>query len=229
MATSNPGKLYVQKFLLWLRHIRKRADYIARPKVWLVAGLIGVFVGYGMVGFAIGISWLTEFAYGVTPDKLASGAGNLDRFRVWMVPVIGGCLVGALLYFAKRMTWLPEAKCQGVAEVIEARAGPPGHISFRGGMTNTLVSIVALGTGAAAGREGPAVLLSGTIATVFSEKLGLSGKDARTMLGCGAAAAVAASFNAPIAGILFALEVVLGNLRFVQFSARWRWPVQLAR
>ncbi len=223
MSTSNPGKLYVQKFLLWMRHVRKRADYVARPKVWILSAILGVVVGYGMVGFARGIHFLTEVFYGVGPQTLASGARGLDPARSWIAPVIGGLLVGALLYLGKRMKWLPEAKCQGVAEVIEARAGPPGHISFRGGMTNTVVAAVALGSGASAGREGPAVLFSGTMATVMSEKFKVSGTDARTLIGCAAAAAVAASFNAPIAGVLFALEVVLGNYALSIFG-----PVALA-
>jgi len=77
---------------------------------------------------------------------------------------------------------------------------------------------VSLGAGASAGREGPAAHLGATIASALDRYFGLSAKHRRTLLGCGAAAAVAASFNAPIAGVLFALEVILGNYALSVFG-----------
>lgn len=212
-----------ERLKLWLRHMRKRAPYVVNYRVWLAAAIIGILTGFAVAQFENGIRWITTFAYGNGPQSLASGARDLNPLRAWMVPVIGGILVGLMLYLAKRLKWLPEAKCQGVAEVIEARAGPPGHVSFRAGVVNTVVTATALGTGASAGREGPAVLLGGTFATAISNLTKLTGKDARTLLGCGAAAAVAASFDAPIAGVLFALEVILGNYALSVFG-----PVALA-
>ncbi len=196
---------------LWLRHAQKRASDIANYKVWILAALIGLITAHGMIVFTGAIEYITRFAYGEGTRMLASGARDLDAGRIWLAPVIGGIIVGLLLYVARRLNWLPDTRCQGVADVIEARAGPTGHVSFRAGMANTAIASLALGSGASAGREGPAVLLGGAISTALSDRWGLSGKDARTLLGCGAAAAVAASFDAPIAGVLFALEVILGN------------------
>lgn len=206
------------QLLLWLRHARRRAFLLVNYKVWILSAVIGVVVGYLVIGFSLAIDGMSAFAYGEGRLAMASGIRNLNPARAWIVPVLGGVLVGTLLYLAKRLKWLPEAKCQGVAEVIEARAGPPGHVSFRAGVVNTFVAITALGSGASAGREGPAVLLGGAISTALAERFGLSGKDARILLGCGAAAAVAASFNAPIAGMLFALEVILGNYALSVFG-----------
>ncbi|GGC96572.1 chloride channel protein [Aquisalinus flavus] len=206
------------RLLLWLRHARQRAYQLANYKVWILSALIGVVVGYGVIGFSLAIDWMSALSYGEGRIAMASGIRDLNPARAWIVPVVGGVAVGALLYIAKQLKWLPEVKFQGVAEVIEARAGPPGHVSFRAGMVNTAAAVVALGSGASAGREGPAVLLGGAISTAMSERWGLSGKDARTLLGCGAAAAVAASFNAPIAGMLFALEVILGNYALSVFG-----------
>ncbi|MGV6801126.1 MAG: chloride channel protein [bacterium] len=211
------------RFLLWLRHIRKRAAYSADYRVWISAAFIGIFTALGVTLFVKAITLLTTISFGNGPEALASGVRDLTPLRAWMVPVTGGVLVSLLLYIARKYKWLPDSRCQGVAEIIEARAGPPGHVSFRTGVTNTLVSIIALGSGASAGREGPVVLMGGSIANGLSSRLGISGKDARTLLGCGAAAAVAASFNAPIAGVLFALEVVLGNYALSIFG-----PVALA-
>lgn len=206
------------RLLLWLRHARRRLYHLANYRVWILSAAIGVVVGYGVIGFSLAIDWATTLAYGEDRLALASGIRDLNPARTWVVPVIGGIVVGGLLYTAKRLKWLPEPKFQGVAEVIEARAGPPGHVSFRAGCVNTVAAIIALGSGASSGREGPAVLLGGAISTAMSERWGLSGKDARTLLGCGAAAAVAASFNAPIAGLLFALEVILGNYALSVFG-----------
>ncbi|WP_306250540.1 chloride channel protein [Parvularcula sp. IMCC14364] len=208
---------------LWLRHSLQRGANIANYKVWILAVVIGLITAHGVMAFTQGIEWLTRLAYGEGTRMIASSARELDPGRIWLAPVIGGVLVGVLLYLARRLKWLPDTKCQGVAEVIEARAGPPGHVSFRAGMANTLIATLALGSGASAGREGPAVLFGGAISTALSERWKISGKDARTLLGCGAAAAVAASFNAPIAGVLFALEVVLGNYALSIFG-----PVALA-
>ena len=208
---------------LWIRHSIRRAQNVANYRVWLLAALIGLVVAYGVIGFSAVIEFITRLSYGEGTRMIASGARDLDPARVWMAPVLGGALVGILLFFARQFKWLPDAQCQGVAEVIEARAGPPGHVSFRAGVVNTIVTALALGSGSSSGREGPAVFMSGAISTAFSERWGLTGKEARVLLGCGAAAAVTASFNAPIAGALFALEVVLGNYALSIFG-----PVVLA-
>ncbi len=203
---------------LWLRHVRKRSRGITNPRLWIAAALIGLVVGYGVVGFIWGIDFLTQIFFGTSQDAMATGLRDSSALRTFLAPVIGSILVALLIAFGRRMEFLPRARCMGVAEVIEARAGPPGHLSFRGGLLNTVITALTLGSGASAGREGPAVLMGGAVATAFHEKLGLRGKYARTLIGCGAAAAVAASFNAPIAGVLFALEVILGNYALSVFG-----------
>jgi chloride channel protein, CIC family len=206
------------RFQLWLRHVRKRSRGITNPRLWFAAAMIGLVVGYGVVGFIWGIELITQIFFGTSQDAMATGIRDSSAMRTFLAPVIGSILVALLIAFGRRMQFLPRARCMGVAEVIEARAGPPGHLSFRGGLLNTVITALTLGSGASAGREGPAVLMGGAFATAFHEKLGLRGKYARTLIGCGAAAAVAASFNAPIAGVLFALEVILGNYALSVFG-----------
>ena len=211
------------RIITWLRNSRDRATAIASIKVWLLAFTLGVFTCYGVIAFTIFIEWLATTAYGEGTNQLARGARGLDPWRAFAVPMAGGVVVGAMLWLARRTRVLPEMSCQGVAEVIEARASPPGQISLRGGLINTLITATALGTGASAGREGPLVLLGGAFSTFCARHFTISAKDARTLLGCSAAAAVAAAFNAPIAGVLFALEVVLSNYALSVFG-----PVTLA-
>jgi CIC family chloride channel protein len=105
-----------------------------------------------------------------------------------------------------------------VADVIEANALRGGRMSVGAGLAAALVSAVSLGFGASAGREGPAVHLGATFGGWIAEKLHMTRAMSRTLLGCGVAAAVAASFNAPIAGALFANEVVVGHYALRAFA-----------
>ena len=202
----------------WLKNTAARAEALSDLKVWGLAILTGIVTGYGVLAFSIAIEWITQFAYGTPSETLAEGARELEPFRAFIVPALGGVIVGLGLYIKRRIGLINDVRMQGVAEVIEARARPPGAISLRGGQINTGLAAVALGSGASAGREGPAVLLGGAISVFFSKTFNLSSKDSRTLLGCAAAAAVSAAFNAPIAGVLFALEVVLSNYALSIFA-----------
>jgi CIC family chloride channel protein len=202
----------------WLASSAERASALTDLKVWMLAIITGVLTAYGVIGFTLAIEWMTEAAYGEPTSTLAEGVKALNPRRVFVVPVIGGALVGLLLWVSKRWGILPDIRCQGVAEVIEARARPPGAISLKTGLMNTAVCALALGSGSSAGREGPAVLLGGAFSVALSKRFGLSAKDSRTLLGCAAAAAVSTAFNAPIAGVLFALEVVLSNYALSIFA-----------
>lgn len=192
-------------------------------RLWLFAILIGGAVGYAVIGFRWIIDAVSMLAFGETEETIASGAESLGFWRAWMAPVIGGLIVSGLLLLADRFNWLKNGRGQGVSDVIEARAVTGGRISLRAGIAASLVSAISLGSGGSAGREGPAVHLGATIASFLDRYFGFSVHDRRTLLGCGAAAAVATSFNAPIAGVLFALEVVLGNYALSVFG-----PIALA-
>ncbi len=194
----------------WLiRRIRYHADHPLW--LWLTAAFIGTIAGFATLGFRAAILRVQKFFYGSAQEKLASTAADLPWAQVWLAPVIGGFVVGALLFLAKRTDALSEVRVHSVAEVIEARAVGKGNISFWPAVYSALISAVSLGSGASAGREGPAVHLGGALASIVSRTLNLGARNARTLLACGVAGAVAASFNAPLAGLLFALEVVLGH------------------
>jgi len=126
------------------------------------------------------------------------------------LPAIGGALVGPLVYFFAR-----EAKGHGVPEVIEAVALNGGKIRPRLVVVKAIASAITLGTGGSAGREGPIVQIGSSLGSSVAQLLGLDRRDRKLLLGCGAAAGIAATFNAPMAGILFAVEVILryANIR----------------
>ncbi|MCG8442595.1 MAG: chloride channel protein, partial [Caulobacterales bacterium] len=181
--------------------------------IWGWALLIGVAVGHATVAFRLTINLVHDIGYGGSEETLLSAARALPPLATLAVPVLGGMVVAGLLWLGEKIKHLPETRALGVADVIEARAvhagrmrAPPGS-----GVYSALVSAVSIGSGSSTGREGPAVHLGSLIASRVAVAVRLPAREARTLLACGAAAAVAASFNAPIAGTLFALEVVLGH------------------
>ena len=208
----------IARLLISLRRFQRRAFRWETARLWLFAAIIGAAASYGVIGFRLLIDVFSIVAFGETEEAVASGAGSLSFWRAWAAPVMAGVVVSILLFFADRYRWLPDGRGQGVAEVIEARALRDGRVSFRAGVAAALVSAVSIGGGASAGREGPAVHIGATIASAIDRFIGFTAKDRRTLLGCGAAAAVAASFNAPIAGVIFALEVILGNYALSVFG-----------
>ncbi|MDH3335529.1 MAG: chloride channel protein, partial [Rhodospirillaceae bacterium] len=127
--------------------------------------------------------------------------------------VVGGLVVGVLVRIG-----LPENRPHGVADVIEASALKGGRMSLSDGLRAAIVNAISIGSGASVGREGPAVHLGAALAANIAKRLNLRRSVSRTLLGCGVAAAVAGSFNAPIAGALFANEVVIGHYALKAFA-----------
>ena len=208
----------VAKFLLFLRHFRRQKMRLRTGLLWILAILTGVAAAYGVILFRMAIDAVSMIAFGETEEMVASGAASLNFFRAWMAPIVGGFVVACLLYLTQKNGWLTDARTHGVPEVIEARAVREATITARSGLASAVISAISIGSGASAGREGPAVHIGATIASIIERHFNFSAKDARTLLGCGAAAAVSASFNAPLAGVLFALEVVLGNYALSVFG-----------
>ena len=208
----------VARILIFLRKMRRRAGKYDVLRVWLFAVMIGIAVAYAVILFRGAIDFVSTIAFGATEAGVVSGAEKLDFFRAWAAPIIGGVVVAAMLYCSDRFKWLGQGRAQGIADVIEARAVGAGRVSLRAGLAAAAVSAVSLGSGASAGREGPAVHLGATIASFLDRHMGFTAKQRRALLGCGAAAAVSASFNAPIAGVLFALEVIMGNYALSVFG-----------
>ena len=179
----------------------------------LLALLVGIAAGYGALGFRGLISAWGLIAFGTTEENLIAGIVHLDWWHMLTAPIVGGVLVSLLLRFA-----LLAPRPQSVSEVIEAAALRDGRMSFRTGLANAVLNATALGFGSSVGREGPVVHLGAAIASGLSQSLHLSPAMMRTLVGCGVASAVAASFNAPIAGVLFALEVVVGHYALHAFA-----------
>ncbi len=172
----------------------------------LLAALIGIAVAYAAILFRLGVGLVQSGALGFSSERVYTLAAELPWWRLLLAPALGGLAIGLFLEFL-----MPGKRPQGVAEVIEAGALRGGRLPLKDGLAAAVVSAASLGVGASAGREGPIVHLGAALASAAAARFGLSPSLSLTILGCGVAAGVAASFNAPIAGVFFALEVVIGH------------------
>ncbi|TVQ54455.1 MAG: chloride channel protein [Rhodobacteraceae bacterium] len=171
---------------------------------WLIAVIVGVIAGYAAVLFRLGIILLQTTLYGADDTTIHSQAAALNPFIVFIIPVLGGLAVGWVM-----QRFGESARPLSISDVISAAALRDARVDRRKGAASALASLITLSSGGSTGREGPIVHVGAVIASWACERLRLHGVGARDLLGCAVAAAVSASFNAPLAGAVFALEVVL--------------------
>jgi CIC family chloride channel protein len=185
-----------------------------QAQFWVIALIIGIAAGFAALFFRLGIERLQAFLYG-TDDvaHLHSFAETLPWFLILVLPAAGGLIVGFILNWTTN-----DGRVRSVADVIEGAAMWEGRVEKRAGLGSALASFITLSAGGSSGREGPVVHLAAVMATWVSVRIEASGVTAREILGCAVAAAVSASFNAPIAGALFALEVVLRHFAVHAFA-----------
>ena len=176
------------------------------PQLWIISVIIGFCVSIAAIIFRELILFTQFLWLGVNTETVASAAREIHWLWILLTPAAGGLLVGWLLNNV-----MPSRRTSGVADVIEAKAYGGRNIEMKTGLSSAFVSALSLGFGASAGREGPMVHLGATLSTSITEFFKLPDWGRRTLLACGVASAVSASFNAPIAGVLFAHEVVLGH------------------
>jgi CIC family chloride channel protein len=181
---------------------------------WFIALMIGIAAGCAAVLFRAGISILQQSLYGVEDITLLhSFADSLPWYWVLLIPMAGGVTVGIILHH-----FTPDGRVRSVADVIEGAALNEGRVEKKAGIASALSSMITLGTGGSTGREGPVVHIAAMISSWVSNVIRADGITGRDLLGCAVAAAVSASFNAPIAGALFALEVILRHFAVHAFA-----------
>jgi len=194
------------------RYLAKLLDHLA-PREGLIllvmAVVVGVATGFAAVFFIRLIAFIQIIFY--------SGAENLlpalGRGWIILIPVIGGLLVGPII--AK---FAVEAKGHGVPEVMQALILRGGRIRPRVALAKIVASALCIGTGGSAGREGPIVQVGSALGSSVGQWLHLSDDRIKNLVACGAAAGIAATFNAPIAGVVFAIEVLLSELQVAVFG-----------
>ncbi|MBE0528431.1 MAG: chloride channel protein, partial [Thermoleophilia bacterium] len=175
----------------------------------IISLIIGLSTGVGAVLFRYLIKGVEWVGYTWFPATFP----GVGKFYVMIIPAIGGLIVGPLIYFFAR-----EAKGHGVPEVMEAVALRGGKIRPIVAIVKSLASSISIGSGGSVGREGPIVQIGSAIGSTIGQKLNLSEDRIRILVACGAAGGIAATFNAPIAGVIFALEIILGEFGVRHFS-----------
>jgi CIC family chloride channel protein len=138
---------------------------------------------------------------------------DLPDWRRLLEPALGAAIVGPLVHHFAR-----EAKGDGVPEVMESLIARGGIIRPRVAAIKTLASALTLGSGGSAGREAPIVQIGAALGSTLGQLLRLPTRQMRTLVACGSAAGIAAIFNAPIAGALFAVEVILADFAAAQLA-----------
>jgi CIC family chloride channel protein len=178
----------------------------------LAAVVIGLLGGLGAVLFRLVIQACQALFFRTGSYNLEYVLG-LPWYWKLAAPAAGALIVGPIVYYFAR-----ETKGHGVPEVMEAVAIRRGIIRPRVMFAKVLTSAVCIGSGGSAGREGPIVQIGSSLGSSLGQLLKVGDKRLRTMVACGTAAGIAGTFKAPIAGAIFAMEVILSDFAIAEFS-----------
>ncbi|XCN72554.1 MAG: chloride channel protein [Candidatus Electrothrix aestuarii] len=178
----------------------------------IVAVIIGLLGGFGAIFFRFAIRFFEAVFFGSWEYSL-DYALQLPWYVKLLAPAAGGLIVGPIVFYFAR-----EARGHGVPEVMESIVLRGGAIRPRVMIAKVFASAVSIGSGGSVGREGPIVQIGSAIGSSLGQALKVTGSRLRTFVACGTAAGIAATFNAPIAGALFAMEVILSDFGISQFS-----------
>ncbi|MEM6847308.1 MAG: chloride channel protein [Pseudomonadota bacterium] len=173
-------------------------------ELYCLALLVGSAVGLAAVAFRMAINGVQWLWLGTVSERIVGAVTQQPWYLVLAAPICGGIVVGLFNQFV-----LAGKRPGGVADVIEASARDGQGLGRVTGFWSAVSTAISLGSGASAGREGPVIHLGATLAAAFTRLTTLPPNCGRIILACGVASAISASFNAPIAGVLFAHEVIL--------------------
>lgn len=171
----------------------------------LLAGILGATIGLGVAAVHECMQWMHQANFGLPKNRLLSEGFGLVWWRVLVFPAIGGLAVGIALILIRR--WRPRE----IVDAIEANALYGGKMSLTDSANLTLLTVLSGGFGASVGLEAAYTQLGAGVASKLGQFLRLRRSDLRMVVGCGAAAAIGAAFNAPLAGAFYTFELVIGS------------------
>lgn len=177
-------------------------------RLLLIASMIGMGTGLASIAFKVLIDFIYRLFFIQSSRVLQSLLGD---YHLILLPALGGLLVGGIVFFLAR-----EKGGYGVSEVMVA-VDQDGIMRHRTVWAQTLASAITIGSGGSAGLHGPIVHIGSSIGSVIGQSFKVAPDVLRTLLACGAAGGISATFNAPIGGVLFAQEVILGKFRSSNF------------
>jgi chloride channel protein, CIC family len=171
----------------------------------VLAALIGTIGGLVVLAMSVAVAGLHALLFNISIRERLSSQTSIETLRALLVPSLGGLLLGvAFLWLAR---WRPAREI----DPIEANALHGGRMSFRGSVVVALQTVWSSGVGASVGLEAGYTQLSSGLAASLGRGFHLRRADQRIMVGCGAAAAIAGAFGAPLAGAFYAFELVIGG------------------
>jgi CIC family chloride channel protein len=178
----------------------------------LLGGVVGVLGGLVNLLFYTLTDFFKELVLRHRGDWTEI-AGSLAWWQCLLTPAVGGLAAGLVLYWALRTVGLP-----GASNLLEVVVVGDGRLRFRTGILKALSSLLTISSGGSIGREGPIIHFSATLASKFGQGAGWPPYRLRLLVACGAAAGLAAAYNAPLAGAVFAAQIVLGNFSMHLFA-----------
>ncbi|MBN1273972.1 MAG: chloride channel protein [Candidatus Aminicenantes bacterium] len=188
-----------------------KSEFSGHIGLILLSVVVGFLAGLASIAFKYMIQYFQELFW-ATPSIIGSAAAQ-PWYRTLLLPAAGGLLISPLIYYGAR-----EAKGHGVPEIMESLIFRGGKIPTKVAVVKALASSICISSGGSVGREGPIVQISSTIASAAGRLFHVKERSLRTIVAAGAGAGIGGTFNAPIAGALFAVEILLGDFGVFSFS-----------
>ncbi len=212
MPSTKKIKLDLQDHSWSSRQLNTLRLHLSRPDALVQLAFLGLFTGVITGGVIVLFRILVEE---IQSGLLTGSSSNYEALSVearFLYPVIGSVIIALIFHFFSKGIHV-----LGVARVIERMAFHQGYLSLRGFFLQFFGAAAAIISGHSVGREGPNVFLGAASSSLVGQFLGLPNNSIRTLVGCGTAGGIAASFDTPLAGVIFALEVVMMEYTLVSF------------
>ena len=189
----------------------KDTDFYEHLRLTLLAILIGFVAGLASILFKFMIHFFQNQFW--RAESILEGVAQQPWFLTILIPTLGGLIISPIIFYGAK-----EAKGHGVPEIMEALIFRGGRIPNRVAAVKALASSICIASGGSSGREGPIVQVSASLASTIGKFFKVKERGLKTLVAAGAGAGIGATFNAPIAGALFAVEVILGEFGVYSFS-----------
>jgi len=177
-----------------------------QPPETVVLGGISIMVGLASGAGVWLFKQLINLAHGLAFGTIGVTLAGLGNWTIFLVPVLGGFVVGLILHF-----FIGPERHHGVSGIMEAVALAGGRLRYQRIPLKTCAAALAIGSGASVGPEDPSVQIGANLGSMLGQLLRLSDERVRTLVAAGTAGGIASAFNAPIAGIFFSLELIIGE------------------
>ena len=203
---------WLRQFADWRPFSSLRDRPPGEKRFLMLVPLTGAATGFAAVALVRVIGLVQAIFWG-SRHELLQHALALPAWERFAIPTAGGALVGLIILIGRQ-----SVSGHGTAGIIEAVAQRGGYIPVGRTLVKECATICTVATGGSLGREGPLLRVGAAIGSLFGRRFHLGGNRLNILIGCGAAAGIAAAYNAPIGGALFALEVILGNFALESFG-----------